>query len=164
MILRLLLPIIVSVAGLSSPAVAQAYDFRPGEAAAVDGDTLRIGSRRIRLSAMDAPELSQTCQSDRGQTTLCGRDARNALAALVRGGVRCFVETSDRYGREIATCSNPAGVDVGGEMIRKGWAVPYWRYGGTRYAKAYAEASSARAGMHSGTFIEPELWRHGQRN
>lgn len=39
----------------------------------------------------------------------------------------------------------------------------YWRYGGARYAKAYAEASSARAGMHAGTFIEPELWRRGQR-
>lgn len=142
---------------------AQAYDFRAGEVAAVDGDTLRIGSQRIRLSAMDAPELSQTCRAGNGALTLCGRDARNALSRLVRNGARCVVETYDRYGRAVATCTNPAGIEIGREMIRMGWAVPYWRYGGARYSKAFDEALAADAGMHAGKFIEPERWRQGER-
>lgn len=55
----------------TSSAGAQAYDFGPGEALAIDGDTLRIGSQRIRLSAMDAPELSQVCRSDAGRLRGC---------------------------------------------------------------------------------------------
>lgn len=35
-------------------------------AIAIDGDTLRIDDRRIRLSAIDAPELSQTCRDATG--------------------------------------------------------------------------------------------------
>lgn len=146
-----------------SGAVAQVYEFRPGQAVAIDGDTLRVGSQRIRLSAMDAPELSQVCRSDAGKATLCGRDSRDALAKLIRQGVRCAVETLDRYGRGVATCTNAAGVDVGREMIRQGWAVPYWRYGGARYSKVYDEALAADVGMHVGTFIDPEQWRRGER-
>lgn len=156
--------LIVSASMVASfPAAAQIYQFRPGEAVALDGDTLRIGPQRIRLSAMDAPEMSQVCRSDAGKTTLCGRDARDALAILIRQGVRCTVETHDHYGREVATCTNAAGLDIGREMIRQGWAVPYWRYGGARYSKAYDEALSADAGMHTGTFIAPERWRRGER-
>lgn len=148
---------------IASAANAQVYEFGPGAARAVDGDTLRIGSQRIRLSAIDAPELSQTCRATTGALTLCGREARDALARLLRHGVRCVVETKDRYGREVASCSTATGVDIGGEMIRQGWAVPYWRYDGARYSKPYDEALSADAGMHAGTFIEPERWRRGER-
>ncbi|WP_293809183.1 thermonuclease family protein [uncultured Bosea sp.] len=156
------LVVLLWLAAIAS-AGAQAYDFRPGQALAIDGDTLRIGSQRIRLSAMDAPELSQVCRSDAGKATLCGRDSRDALAGLIRHGVRCTVETHDRYGREVATCTNAAGLDIGREMIRQGWAVPYWRYGGARYSKAYDEALAADVGMHAGTFIDPEQWRRGER-
>lgn len=149
--------------GAVGGASAQTYDFRPGEVVAVDGDTLRIGSQRLRLSAMDAPELSQVCRSDAGKTALCGRASREALSVLIRNGVRCVVETHDRYGREVATCANTAGVDLGREMIRQGWAIPYWRYGGARYSGAYDEALSADMGMHAGAFIEPERWRRGER-
>lgn len=147
----------------ASAAAAQSYSFRAGEVVAIDGDTLRSGHQRIRLAAMDAPELSQTCHADNGAITLCGRDAWQTLARLVRHGVSCTVETHDRYGRDVATCTNPAGIEIGREMIRLGWAVPYWRYGGARYSRAYDEALSADAGMHAGTFIEPERWRRGER-
>ncbi len=161
--LRALLLSISPIIVLTCPAAAQTYDYRPGEGVAVDGDTLRIGTQRIRLSAIDAPELSQVCRSGAGKTTLCGRDSRGALARLIRNGVRCVVETHDRYGREVATCTNAGGLDIGQEMIRQGWAVPYWRYDGARYSKAYDEALSADIGMHAGTFIEPERWRRGER-
>lgn len=144
-------------------AVAQTYALSAGSVAATDGDTLRIGAKRIRLSAIDAPELSQACRTDRGKPTLCGRDARSALTRLIRQGVRCTVATVDRYGRDVATCVTPAGLDVGRELIRQGWAVSYWRYGGARYATAFDEARGASVGMHAATFIDPEQWRRGAR-
>lgn len=147
----------------ASGAIAQSFELRPGRAVVVDGDTLRIGSQRVRLSAIDAPELSQICRAKGGVGTLCGRDSRNALAALIRAGIRCTVETQDRYGRAVAACTNAAGQDIGQEMIRKGWAVPYWRYGGARYARALNEATAGGAGMHAGAFIDPEQWRRGER-
>lgn len=147
----------------SAPVAAQTYDFAAGSISAIDGDTLRIGGVRIRLSAIDAPELSQVCRIASGRRSLCGGDAQRALAALIRRGLRCTVETVDRYGREVASCITPSNRDVGGELVRQGWAIPYWRYDGARYAKAYREARAARAGMHAGTFIDPEEWRRGAR-
>lgn len=155
--------LLFAFAAVALPATAQTFDLPPGAVIALDGDTLRIGNNRIRLSAIDAPELSQVCRTHQGRAALCGRDARSALSRLIRQGVRCAVETVDRYGRAVATCVAPAGLDVGRDLIRQGWAVPYWRYGGARYAKAFDEARAAAVGMHAGTFIDPEQWRRGAR-
>lgn len=135
------------------PAIAQTYKFSAGTVSATDDDTLRIGARRIHISAFDAPELSQLCRTDSGRQMLCGRDARSELARLIRHRVSCTVETVDRCGRDVATCVTPAGLDVGRELVRQGWAIPYWRYDGARYAKAYGEALAADVGIHAGTFI-----------
>lgn len=157
--------LVILFAALASawPAVAQTYALHAGSVSATDGDTLRIGAKRIRLSAIDAPELSQVCRTEVGRPVLCGRDARNALTKLIRQGVRCTVETVDRYGRDVATCITPAGLDVGRDLVRQGWAIPYWRYDGARYSSAYEEARAADVGMHAGAFIDPEQWRRGQR-
>ncbi len=50
-----------------------------GRATVVDGDTLDIQGKRIRLHGIDAPESRQTCQTET-QTYRCGRDATTALA------------------------------------------------------------------------------------
>ncbi len=62
-----------------------------------------------------------------------------------------------------ALCVTAGGLDVGHELIRQGSAIPYWRYDGVRYRKAYNEALAADAGMRASAFIEPEAWRRGQR-
>ena len=43
-----------------------------------DGDTLKIGSERIRLHGIDAPESAQRCRA-RGQTWACGAAATGAF-------------------------------------------------------------------------------------
>lgn len=73
----------------------------------------------------------------------------DALAKLIREDVRCTVETYDRYGREVATCTNAGGLDIGREMIRQGWAVPCCGSGGARCFKAYDQAPAADVGMHA---------------
>lgn len=129
---------------------------------AVDGDTLRSASQRIRLAGIDAPELSQTCRDGQGRAWQCGTAARGRLASIVaRGGVACRSQGQDRYGRMLATCSAAGIADIGDAMVRDGYAVNYARYT-SDYAGAEREARSARRGLWQGDFDNPEEWRHAR--
>ena len=125
-----------------------------------DGNSLRQDDKRIRLIGIDAPELSQTCRQGT-RVTLCGRDARDALSKLIEGGVQCTVEGHDQWKRDLAVCFNSQDVDVGQALIKQGWAVPY-KYA-PRYTREFAQAKSAKRGMHAGEFIHPSDWRNGVR-
>lgn len=43
-----------------------------GPARVVDGDTLEVGSERIRLFGIDAPETKQLCKNKSGKDYACG--------------------------------------------------------------------------------------------
>jgi len=59
----------------------------------IDGDTLRMGSERIRLRGIDTPELTEP----RGQ------EARQRLEQLLNGGpIRIVPHGQDVYGRTVA--------------------------------------------------------------
>lgn len=134
-----------------------------GQARAIDGDTLDVGGVRVRLHGIDAPELRQTCAGRDGRTYECGRDARAVLSELVRGRtVTCVARDTDRYHRIVATCTTDAG-DLGEQMVRRGWALPYLRYGGALYLPAEVEAKRERLGVHSGRFQAPEDFRRARR-
>ena len=74
---------------------------RGSAACVVDGDTLAIGQRRIRLTGYDAPELDGECEAERRLAKV----AREELAAWLNlgpfemeGGAE---PPFDRYGREL---------------------------------------------------------------
>src|SRR4051794_36138869 len=94
------LPIAIS---LLCPPTAWALDGTAtitGTAHVLDGDTLEIGTTRIRLFGIDAPEGAQTCKDPRGGTWACGRSARRALERLTTGqAVTCRGRGIDDYGR-----------------------------------------------------------------
>lgn len=126
----------------------------------IDGDSMRMGGRVIRLADMDAVELHQTCLDADGQRWNCGNDARDALEQLVAaGGLECRSRTSDRYGRAIAECSVDGVQDLAAAMVSLGWAVS----GDVRRAGIYASeqkrARDARLGIWRGTFEHPPAWR-----
>lgn len=50
-----------------------------GAARIVDGDTVQVGSTRIRLQGMDAPETDQICLDQKGESWACGIAARDQL-------------------------------------------------------------------------------------
>lgn len=127
-----------------------------------DGDTLKYGHTRIRLHGIDAPELSQTCKDKNRRMVLCGRDSRDAMRALVKGGVNCTVVGDGGYGRPLAICINSAGVNISQELVREGWALAYRKYS-VDYVKDETIAKELGAGMWAGDFIDPSSWRHGVR-
>lgn len=61
---------------------------------AIDGDTLRCGSERVRLQGIYAPELREPG----------GREARQRLQERIQGGdVQIDRTGRDRYGRTVGT-------------------------------------------------------------
>lgn len=129
-----------------------------GTARAADGDSLTMNGRRIRLSGMDAPELTQSCRRAEADW-LCGASARSHLAEMVRGGgIACSLIGTDKYGRTLARC-RIGEVDIGERMVRDGLAVSYGEY-----EDAEAQARAERKGLWAGTFDMPQDWRlrHGR--
>ena len=132
-----------------------------GLARAGDGDSLSIGSTRIRLFGIDAPELDQTCKKA-GTTWNCGKEAADRLSRLVTGReVRCSPVSTDQYDRVLARCS-VVGVDVNRTMVATGFAVAFRKYS-SDYVSAEESAKANKRGLWAGTFETPSKVRAAQR-
>lgn len=129
----------------------------------IDGDSLRIAGRVIRLQGFDAPEYRQDCTLGDGRGWPCGRAARDRLAALVASGdLVCNDRGRDRYGRTIARCRNGEG-DIGATLVREGLARRLRNARDTRYAAEEDEARSAGRGLWQGAHLHPADWRDARR-
>ena len=71
----------------------------------VDGDTLRLGERTLRLAGLVSPVRGQTCSTAGGVGFDCGGAAAQALAQLVQNrDIACRVQGRDRFGRALGVC------------------------------------------------------------
>jgi endonuclease YncB( thermonuclease family) len=132
-----------------------------GQADVVDGDTIVLGRRHIRLQGIDAVETAQMCTRD-AKRWACGRRAAAALVELLDGKtVSCKDVGRDGYGRTLGICS-AGGVDINDWMVREGWAVAYRRYS-MSYVGAEQAARAAGRNIWSGKFMEPESYRHRKK-
>lgn len=126
-----------------------------GFATAVDGDTLALAGKRVRLLGIDAPESDQTCHRPSGDWT-CGRAASERLAqAIRRAETICRPEGHDRYGRILAHCTS-AGRDLSALMVSEGLAVAR-----DEYLSVELRARVASRGIWGGEFVDPRAWRQG---
>jgi endonuclease YncB( thermonuclease family) len=129
-----------------------------GPAKVIDGDSIVVAGEMVRLHGIDAPELDQTFRW-RGKQVACGMMALAALETLTAGvRLRCEGVERDCYGRLVAKCYSPNGVDIGRRLVSAGWALAYRRYS-MDYVDAENEARKARRGMWRGAFIKPWDWR-----
>jgi endonuclease YncB( thermonuclease family) len=140
------------------PAPAEAADIT-GVPKIREGDSIQIGSTRIRLGGIDAPSVDQLCLNNSGERWTCGVAARDELIKHV--GDKSWTchprQAADRRGRIVARC------DVDGEDIQKwlvgsGWALAFVRVSHDYEADEKA-AREAKAGMWQGAFIAPWDWR-----
>ena len=121
-----------------------------GIAKVVDGDSLEIGTARIRLFGIDAPEGRQLCTRD-STSWPCGTAAADKLRALIGGeSIDCVQRDVDKYQRIVAVCKKgPA--DLGAAMVKAGLALAYRQYS-EDYVDEEDDARRAKRGMWAGEF------------
>lgn len=135
-----------------------------GTVRVVDGDTVSMRERRLRLAGIDAPEKDQTC-ARAGKIWNCGEQSSAALAAWIAGGIlTCLGNTIDKYRRPVVRCT-VRGFDVAAWSVENGWALA-GPIGPPDYKPQEAQARGLRLGLWSGEFIPPWEWRatHGVDN
>ncbi len=169
--------ILLALVGLNDIENSAAFGFSPAHAAGekssaapttitgmarvVDGDSLVINQTRLRLHGIDAPESNQQCIRD-NKAWPCGKEATSALVEIVEGAqLICAVLDRDRYKRLVVRCAVDE-IDLGARLVRLGLAMAYMQYS-EDYVQAEASARRRRVGIWSGDFVEPRLWRRGQR-
>jgi len=98
----------------------------PGTACVVDGDTFRLGQRRVRLIGIDAPELAGArCAAERA----LGERAADRLVTLLNQGEFDLVghrfRDRDGHGRDLRLVLR-GGVSIGKQLTREGFAHRYY--------------------------------------
>ncbi len=129
-----------------------------GVAEVIDGDTIRLEGKPVRLDGIDAPEARQECEEPDRRSYSCGNAATRFLADRIgEQQVTCEILGKDAYGRAIGACRTE-NVDLNAEMVRSGWALAFRRYS-ERYVREEQQAEAAGAGLWAGTFDPPWEWR-----
>jgi len=125
-----------------------------------DGDSIDIGTTRIRFHGIDAVELAQHCKDASGADFACGEDAKRTLEELVRNKtVRCDERHGvDQYGRIAAVCTAD-GADLNAAMVDAGFAVAY-RQHSLAYVPNEDRAKTAKTGLWAGSFEMPWDFRN----
>lgn len=125
-----------------------------------DGDTITVGTTKVRLDSIDAPELAQTF----------GAQSQTQLSALVLGKtVKVAYATTDRYGRVVGSVFTSGCKYINLEQVTTGAAWYYRTYqceisAAARYQFDQAEvaAQSSRKGLWSeASPTAPWVYRNG---
>ncbi|MFL2802187.1 MAG: thermonuclease family protein [Paracoccaceae bacterium] len=135
------------------------------EVRVIDGDTLIIEQKKIRLSGIDAPEKSQLCLNLNKVIYSCGVIAYEKLNQLIIDSdfqlIKCKDFSKDHYGRFISNCWI-GNIFINSWMVRNGWAMAYQKYS-MEFVKEENDAKKEKLGIWNGQFVEPWNWRKGIR-
>lgn len=133
-----------------------------GQARVIDGDTIEVDGKGIRLHGLDAPERDQLCLNEHEILYPCGRASQAVLADfLINMPIKCQCDSYDRYKRLIAVCYG-RGININAWLVEDGWAVAYRKYS-SDYISNEEQAKQTQRGLWAGLFIMPWRWRRGER-
>ena len=138
-----------------------------GKAEIIDGDTIKINKKKIRLFGIDAPEKEQICKKkyinffifNFKKNYKCGEKSALALFNKLKNKqVKCVLEKKkDRYKRNIGICYVKNN-DINKWLVKNGYALAYKRYS-DKYVLDEKYAKKNKLGIWEGTFTQPEKWR-----
>ena len=123
----------------------------------IDGDTIKIGNKKIRFSGIDAPELNQYCFKN-GKKILCGVLAKKALVKKIGNKIpKCVIEGKDIYKRILAECFvNEKSLSK--FLVRNGYAFAYRKYS-KKFIQDEEVARKNKLGLWSMKFDYPWEFR-----
>ena len=137
-----------------------------GIAKVIDGDTIKIENKKIRLFGIDAPEKKQKCQKPWFTISFltlnkdypCGEISTLKLKNKINNKlVTCKSTNIDRYKRFIAECFKDK-ININKWMVRNGYAVAYKKYS-KKYLVFENLAKDNKLGLWIGSFQMPWEWR-----
>lgn len=139
---------------------ARGEEIRAANAAVrvVDGETLALDGKVLRLAGVRAPSRGQICHDVAGRDYDCGGAAAAALARLIAGrDVQCRVQGRDGMGRPLALC-RAGGVDLNASLVADGFVLA-----GTGAAALLSLEAMAREGKRGlwATAADAEQVRRG---
>ena len=137
-----------------------------GIAKVVDGDTIKIENKKIRLFGIDAPEKKQKCRKPWLTISFltfnkdypCGEISTLKLKNKINNKfITCKSTNIDRYKRFIAECFKNK-TNINRWMVRNGYAVAYKKYS-RKYLTFENLAKDDKLGIWIGSFQMPWEWR-----
>ena len=141
-------------------------DTISGKAIVIDGDTIKINSKKVRLFGIDAPEKKQKCKKlflsiyilSFDKSYDCGILSTNKLKNKIKDNIIiCKSKGKDRYKRIIAECFKDK-TNLNSWLVRNGYAVAYLKYS-KKYLTAQNLAKKENRGIWQGKFEMPWDWR-----
>ncbi len=137
-----------------------------GTAIVIDGDTIKIGKKKIRFYGIDAPEINQRCKKiwlsisflSFNKSYFCGEVSKDKLKDIIGNKlISCKWTNKDRYKRFIAECFKDS-KNLNSWMVRNGYAVAYRKYS-KKFILDEELARSDKLGLWSSDFEMPWIWR-----
>ncbi|MGC3936244.1 thermonuclease family protein [Roseobacter sp. EG26] len=150
--------LVLLVGTLAVPFGSYAADTLSGSVRVIDGDTLAIGTTRVRIFGIDAPEADQTCTTMQGAKWKCGAWVSAEVEKRFGGRqATCEPMAVDRYGRTVARC-HVNGEDIGATLVSEGLAFAYRQYS-QHYVLAEKGAAVRDVGLHASQVQTPSEFR-----
>ncbi|WP_440697431.1 thermonuclease family protein [Candidatus Pelagibacter sp. HIMB1709] len=140
-----------------------------GFAKVVDGDTIKINSKKIRLYGIDAPEKKQKCKKTYltisfmsfTKDYMCGAVSTQKLIKKINNQkLNCDIIDVDRYKRLIGECFK-RNINLNSWMVSNGYAVAYRKYS-KKYVSDEINAKNNKLGIWQGKFEMP--WDYRRKN
>ena len=145
---------------------SQEIQLISGIAKVIDGDTIKINKKKIRLFGIDAPEKKQKCRKPWLTLSFltfhkdypCGEISTLKLKNKINDKfITCKSKNLDRYKRFIAECFKDK-TNINKWMVRNGYAVAYKKYS-KKYLASENFAKDNEMGLWIGSFQMPWEWR-----
>ena len=140
-----------------------------GFAKVVDGDTIKINSKKIRLYGIDAPEKKQKCKKTYltisfmsfTKDYMCGEvSTKKLIKKINKQKLNCNILDVDRYKRLIGECFK-RNINLNSWMVSNGYAVAYRKYS-KKYVSDEINAKNKKLGIWQGKFEMP--WDYRRKN
>lgn len=131
-----------------------------GKAKVIDGDSISVDDREVRLFGIDAPEYNQTCFDAKGGDYSCGKASQEFLYDLINGKkVTCHYAEKDKYNRFLGKCEIEK-ISINQEIVKNGMAVIYnFTESDDTMDALEAKAKAGKLGIWQGAFQLPKDYR-----
>ena len=135
-------------------------NYIKGFASVIDGDSIMVNNKKIRLAAIDAAELDQKCFKKEIIKYDCGNESYKFLKNIVhKKHIKCYYNNKDIYNRYLGKCF-VKNININEEILKNGMAIIYnFTTSSNRLKNFELQARGNKLGLWRGSFLEPKKYR-----